>query len=40
MDNFDIFENVRDNFKAGDIEYPQMKIIDMGFWQIGTEKEK
>ena len=26
--------------KIGDIEYPQMKIIDMCFWQIGLELEE
>ncbi len=26
--------------KIGIIEYPQMKVIDMCFWQIGLELDK
>jgi hypothetical protein len=24
--------------RVGDLIYPQMKLLDMGFWQIGFEK--
>ena len=26
---------VRSNWRVEDIEYPQMKLLDMGFWQMG-----
>lgn len=29
------FEKVRKTLKFNDIIYPQMKLLDMGFWQIG-----
>ena len=29
------FESVRKEMKVNDLTYPQMKILDMGFWQIG-----
>ena len=29
------FEEIRSQMFIGDLEYPQMKIIDMCFWQIG-----
>lgn len=35
--NSDRFEEVRKQMVIGDLLYPQMKIIDMGFWQIGYE---
>ena len=25
---------------ADEIEYPQMKLLDMGFWQLGFEAEQ
>ena len=37
-DNFDRLEKLRDTFKVYDLPYPQMKLLDMGFWQIGFEK--
>ncbi len=30
-------EPVRENMKVYDLPYPQMKMIDMGFWQIGFD---
>ena len=35
-----VLEKARKRFKAYDYQYPQMKILDMGFWQIGYEKSK
>lgn len=31
-------EEVRKGIKVYDLPYPQMKLLDMGFWQIGFEK--
>lgn len=39
-ENYDDFENARKKMKIGNIKYPQMKIIDMCFWQIGLELEE
>ena len=36
-ENSETFESVRKNYIVEDIPYPQMKILDMGFWQIGEE---
>lgn len=36
-ENSETFEGVRKNYMVEDILYPQMKILDMGFWQIGEE---
>ena len=34
-------ESIRETMKISDkIEYPQMKLLDMGFWQLGYEAEK
>ncbi len=33
------FEKTRKKFKAYDLEYPQMKLLDMGIWQIGASKQ-
>ena len=30
-------ESVRENMRVYDLPYPQMKMIDMGFWQIGFD---
>lgn len=39
--NNERLEQVRNNLKMeDDLIYPQMKLLDMGFWQIGLEKEK
>lgn len=37
--NEDFLEAVRRNLKVYDLLYPQMKLLDMGFWQIGFEKD-
>ncbi len=38
-ENKEKFEEVRKKFKVYDLPYPQMKMLDMGFWQIGFEKD-
>lgn len=39
-DNYDILEQVRKGMKIENrIEYPQMKLLDMAFWQIGKDLE-
>lgn len=35
--NNDQLEKVRQELKVYDLLYPQMKLLDMGFWQIGFE---
>lgn len=35
--NAEIFEPIVSNMKIGDIPYPEMKLLDMGFWQIGFD---
>lgn len=32
-------EKARKGLKVYDLSYPQMKLLDMGFWQIGFEKD-
>lgn len=32
-------EKTRKELKVYDLPYPQMKLLDMGFWQIGFEKD-
>ena len=34
----DRLEEARCGMRVGDLIYPQMKLLDMGFWQIGFEK--
>ena len=34
----DRLEEARRGMRVGDLTYPQMKLLDMGFWQIGFEK--
>jgi len=36
-DNYEKFEAIRKTLVINDILYPQMKLIDMGFWQIGMD---
>ena len=36
-ENYLDFENARKQFMIDNILYPQMKFLDMGFWQIGLE---
>ena len=35
----DRLEEARRGMRVGDLIYPQMKLLDMGFWQVGFEKE-
>lgn len=35
----DRLEEVRRGMRVGDLIYPQMKLLDMGFWQVGFEKD-
>ena len=39
-DNLELLEEKRKELKVGDIIYPQMKLLDMGFWQIGKSAEE
>lgn len=39
-DNNDALEEVRHGLKFGEIQYPQMKLLDMGFWKIGLDADK
>ena len=32
-------EEVRRGMRVGDLIYPQMKLLDMGFWQVGFEED-
>ena len=34
----DRLEEARRGMWVGDLTYPQMKLLDMGFWQIGFER--
>lgn len=39
IDNYDRLEKARKKFNVRDnLEYPQMKLLDMAFWEIGFEK--
>lgn len=33
-------ENIRKDMKVNGMTYPQMKILDMAFWQIGLDSDK
>lgn len=33
-------ENIRKDMKVNGMAYPQMKILDMAFWQIGPDSDK
>lgn len=35
----DRLEEARRGMRVGDLSYPQMKLLDMGFWQVGFEKD-
>lgn len=39
IDNESDLEKVRKNVKIGNIKYPQMKLIDMGLWNMGEEED-
>ena len=38
-DNYDLFEKTRKKMKYNNIVYPQMKLLDSGFWQYGYEED-
>ena len=38
-DNYTRLEQTRKKLKVYDLPYPQMKLLDMGFWQIGFEND-
>ena len=35
----DRLEEARQGMRTGDLVYPQMKLLDMGFWQIGWDMQ-
>lgn len=35
----DRLEEARRGMQTEDLTYPQIKLLDMGFWQIGFEKD-
>lgn len=37
-EHYDRLEEARRGMRVGDLIYPQMKLLDMGFWQVGFEK--
>ena len=37
--NYERLEEARNKLKVYDLQYPQMKLLDMGFWQIGFEND-
>ena len=34
----DRLEKARHGMRTEDLTYPQMKLLDMGFWQVGFDK--
>ena len=38
-ENYSKLETVRKKLKVYNLPYPQMKLLDMGFWQIGFERD-
>jgi hypothetical protein len=38
--NYDVLEEARSKLPLKDIYYPQMKLLDMGFWQIGADLDE
>lgn len=38
-DNMERLEELRKTLYAYDLPYPQMKLLDMGFWQIGFDRD-
>jgi hypothetical protein len=40
MDNYDELEVMRENMWVKDVKYPQMKLLDMGFWQMGVDMKR
>lgn len=39
-DDYEYLENMRKEMSYSNVDYPQMKIIDMIFWQIGFDSEQ
>jgi hypothetical protein len=37
--NYVRLEEARQGLKVYDLSYPQMKLLDIGFWQIGFEED-
>ena len=37
--NFEKLESAREHLLVEGMKYPQMKLLDMGFWQIGADME-
>ena len=37
VENSEVLERARSGLKADGLEYPQMKMLDMGFWQKGFD---
>lgn len=37
--NSEQLESARSKMIVGDMLYPQMKILDMGFWQVGLDSD-
>lgn len=37
MENYETLEHFRLNISGDSLDYPQMKILDMCFWQIGYD---
>ena len=35
----DRLEEARRGMRTEDLVYPQMKLLDMGLWQVGFEKD-
>ena len=35
----DRLEEARRGMRTDDLIYPQMKVLDMGFWQVGFERD-
>ena len=35
----DRLEEARRGMRTEDLTYPQMKLLDMGFWQVGYDQE-
>ena len=35
----DRLEEARRGMRVGDLIYPQMKLLDMGLWQVGFERD-
>ncbi len=37
--HYEALEEARNQLTVYDLKYPQMKLLDMGFWQIGFERD-